>query len=226
MSSIFALTRTVSESTEPVLAVNDLQLCPNDNLVWAYRILLPLGFLVRPPALFSPTDPMPVAITIRVVAVIVVVACKRRRRLAARSLKKPVLKQLSISDSKALSKSAAESSLLKPGMLGDSNDASLGSSSDKKSEQSSAKSGSKHRKAGSKRHRSKPAPAVKEVPLLGEEAPEPRPDAHKKGKHRHRRPQGGVSGEAKATLDLHLQEIGKGVGLTPMKLGEGVRSEE
>ena len=66
---------------------------------------------------------------------------------------------------------------------------------------------------------------MKEASLLGEEVPEPRPDAHKKGKHRHRRPQG-VSGEAKPTLDLHLQEIGKGVGLTPMKLGEGVRSEE
>ena len=173
-----------------------------------------------------PTIIVPVAIAVCVVAVIFVVACKRRRRLAARNQKKPVLKQLSIPDSKTLAKSAVESSLLKPGMLGDSNDASMGSSSDKKSEQSSAKSGSKHRKAGSKRHRSKPAPAVKEVPLLGEEAPEPRPDAHKKGKHRHRRPQGGVSGEAKAALDLHLQEIGKGVGLTPMKVGEGVRSEE
>ena len=160
------------------------------------------------------------------VAVIVVVACKRRRRLAARSLKKPVLKQLSIPDSKTLAKSAAESSLLKSSMLGDSNDASLGSSSDKKAEQSSAESGPKYRKAGSKRHRSKPAPAVKEASLLGEEAPEPRPDAHKKGKHRHRRPQGGASGEAKAALDLHLHEIGKGVGLTPMKVGEGVRSEK
>ena len=167
---------------------------------------------------------MPVAIAICVAAVIVVVACKRRRRFAARSQKKPVLKQLSISDSKTLAKSAAESSLLKPSMLGDSNDASLGSSSDKKSEQSSAKSGPKHKKAGSKRHRSKPAPAVKEASLLGE-APEPRPEAHRNEKHRHRRPQG-VSGEVKPTLDLHLHEIGKDVGLTPMKLGEGVRSEE
>ena len=64
-----------------------------------------------------------------------------------------MLKQLSISDSKTLANNLAESSLLKPSMLGDSNDASLGSSSDKKSEQSSAKSGSKHRKAGSKRRR-------------------------------------------------------------------------
>lgn len=75
---------------------------------------------------------------------------------------------------------------------------------------------------------------VKEMPLLGEEEmPEQRTestsakaDVQKKLKNLDEMLWDDVLGEGKRAPSAHLQEMGKGVGLTPMKVGEGRQQEK
>ena len=181
-----------------------------------------------------PTIVVPVSLATCAVGVVVGVACERRRKTSVRnsqkSQKKPTLKQLSPAGSRASSRSSVKNGMLEARTLGSLEDASL---TDKKPAQNSAKIEKKHVRTVPKTLKVRVKPA-KETPLLGEEEmPEQRTentstkaDAQKKLKNLDELLWDNVLGEGKRVPSAHLQEMGKGAGLTPMKVGEGRQQEE
>ena len=110
-------------------------------------------------------------------------------------------------------------------VLGNLENTSLGSISDKQVVESSAKSTKKHTKTVHKTLKVQMKP-IKETSLLGEEeVPEQRTesvsakaDVQKKLKNLDELLWDDVLGEGKRAPSAHLQEMGKDVGLTPMKI--------
>ena len=180
-------------------------------------------------AWFIPTIVVPVSLATCAVGVVIGVACERRRKAstknAQKSQKKPALKQLSPAGSRASSRSSVKNGMLEARTLGSLEDASL---IDKKPAQNSAKIEKKHVRTVPRALKVRAKPA-KETPLLGEEeVPEQRTesvsakaDVQKKLKNLDELLWDDVLGEGKRAPSAHLQEMGKGIGLTPMKVGEG-----